>query len=245
MARRRLGGDIARIQLPDGRDAIVKSGRGAERSELSREHRHAVALRGVLPVPAIVEAHDDGDVATLTETRLPGQPLHLACRDFGRDRTLALLAAVLHAMGTVRRTAVDLELSVDEELADIAGLIRDGLVDRATFGRMSGGQAIEDAYTEVAALVATHDKGDFVHGDFCLPNIVVDRDGSWGLVDLGRCGFGDRIRDLASLEKSLQRNVDERAFADLLGAMKVRFGDSEREKMRAYALLDVFWDSLV
>jgi aminoglycoside phosphotransferase len=243
-AKRRLGGCIAQVRLPDGRDAIVKTGRDAERIGLLREHRNTSALRGVLPVPTVIGFHDDGDIVALAETRLHGQPLHLACQERGRADTLALLAAVLNTMWTIPRAAMEMRLSVDEELADIAGLIRKGLLDPQAFQAASGGRTIEGAYAEVRALVATHDKCDFVHGDFCLPNIMVDRDGSWGLIDLGRSGFGDRLRDLASLEKSLRRNVDERAFADLLDRMKMPLRDSASEKMRAYALLDAFWEAM-
>jgi aminoglycoside phosphotransferase len=242
-AKRRLGGDIAQVRLPDGRDAIVKTGHGAGRIELLREHRNTVALRGVLPVPTVIGYHDDGDIVMVVETRLPGQPLHLAYQELGRADTLALLAAVLNTMWTIPRAAMEMKLSVDEELADIAGFIRKGLLDPRAFQATNGGRTIEGAYAEVAALVATHDTCDFVHGDFCLPNIMVDRDGSWGLIDLGRSGCGDRLRDLASLEKSLRRNVDDRAFADLLDRMKMPRGDSASEKMRAYALLDAFWDA--
>ena len=49
---------------------------------------------------------------------------------------------------------------------------------------------------------------EFVHGDLCLPNILVDRQGRiTGFIDLEACGRGDRWLDVAWALWSLQYNL--------------------------------------
>jgi len=51
----------------------------------------------------------------------------------------------------------------------------------------------------------------FTHGDYCLPNILLDRQLSQvsGLLDWGRAGIADRYNDLALAARSLARNFGD------------------------------------
>ena len=60
-----------------------------------------------------------------------------------------------------------------------------------------------------------------VHGDACLPNIIVGDDGSNGYIDLGDMGVGDVEVDLSAAVWSLQYNLGPgfgRALPDRLRA---------------------------
>ena len=60
-----------------------------------------------------------------------------------------------------------------------------------------------------------------VHGDFCLPNVLVDAEGGLsGLIDLGLAGLGDPLDDLAAGVWTLQYNYGAghaREFLDAYG----------------------------
>ncbi len=84
------------------------------------------------------------------------------------------------------------------------------------------------------------------HGDFCLPNILVDPETlrPTGVVDLGRAGIADRYADLAlavrSLAGPLNRQYgphDARRFLDryLLGE------PADNDRIAFYCLLDEFF----
>ena len=61
----------------------------------------------------------------------------------------------------------------------------------------------------------------FVHGDLCLPNILVENGALSGIVDWGRAGFGDPFQDLALAVRSLTHNLGpsdwDRRLADACG----------------------------
>lgn len=58
---------------------------------------------------------------------------------------------------------------------------------------------------------------DFVHGDLCLPNILVDdNDHFIGFIDLSACGKGDRQYDYCWLLWSFEYNLKTKQYSDLL-----------------------------
>ena len=58
---------------------------------------------------------------------------------------------------------------------------------------------------------------DFVHGDLCLPNILVDdNDHFIGFIDLSSCGKGDKQYDYCWLLWSFEYNLKTKQYSELL-----------------------------
>lgn len=84
----------------------------------------------------------------------------------------------------------------------------------------------------------------FSHGDFCLPNIYINNDNTFGFIDLGRTGISDKWQDIALCYRSLEHNYagkyggkeypgyDPNMLFDELGLAP------DWEKLRYYILLD-------
>ncbi|MFL1381240.1 phosphotransferase, partial [Nocardiopsis protaetiae] len=82
-----------------------------------------------------------------------------------------------------------------------------------------------------------------LHGDYCLPNVLVDGGGGWSLIDLGRVGVGDRHLDLADMTGSMLSDLnpsfgprDAEAFLDAYGRDLV-----DPELLELYRVLDDFF----
>ena len=81
------------------------------------------------------------------------------------------------------------------------------------------------------------------HGDFCLPNILIENNDISGFIDLGDCGIGDRWRDLSLCWRSLRHNSDG-TFGNIYPGIKPdmlfeKLGiEPNHEKLRYYILLD-------
>jgi len=72
-----------------------------------------------------------------------------------------------------------------------------------------------------------------VHGDYCLPNVLVTDGVLTGLIDVGQTGLGDPRQDLAAGVWSLQYNFGPghgREFLDAYGAPSMT--DQEIERLR-------------
>jgi aminoglycoside phosphotransferase len=80
----------------------------------------------------------------------------------------------------------------------------------------------------------TGKRGDIlIHGDYCLPNVLVADGRLTGLIDVGRTGLGDPRLDLAAGVWTLQYNFGPghaREFLDAYGAPPMT--DQEIERLR-------------
>jgi aminoglycoside phosphotransferase len=97
---------------------------------------------------------------------------------------------------------------LDRKLALAAENIAVGLVDEAEVD--ARGRA-EDAPGLLRWLVEHRPAAEdlvFTHGDYCLPNILINSEhsGISGFIDLGRAGVADRYQDLALAARSLTYN---------------------------------------
>lgn len=73
---------------------------------------------------------------------------------------------------------------------------------------------------------------EFVHGDLCLPNILVDDNYNFvGFIDLGNAGLGDRWYDYAWLLWSLEYNLKTKEYNEiLLKKLNIEFNLEKYEK---------------
>ncbi|MGL5316424.1 MAG: aminoglycoside 3'-phosphotransferase [Peptostreptococcaceae bacterium] len=69
----------------------------------------------------------------------------------------------------------------------------------------------------------------FIHGDYCLPNIIMDNYNFKGIVDLDSCGIGDRHYDLCCGLWSLRYNLKTSEFGEIfLGSYGYDVIDKDR-----------------
>jgi kanamycin kinase len=70
-----------------------------------------------------------------------------------------------------------------------------------------------------------------VHGDYCLPNVLLDGD-RFRYLDVGEAGVGDRYIDVVAAIWSLRHNYGRGSVAALLDGYGLRTPD--RRKLAAY-----------
>lgn len=199
-----------------------------------------------IPVAEVVECDVADGHTYLVTTTVPG-------RDGSDDWPAAQRMAVMDALADFARELhsvpvagcpFDRSLRVTLPNASVAtGL---GLVDEDNFEEDHGGWSAERLLTELTAMARDHMSEDLVlcHGDYCLPNVVIDPDTLrvTGIVDVGRFGLADRYQDLALMSRSVggRRNPQygaehARRFLDRYGPGVVDTG-----KIAFYRLLDEF-----
>ncbi len=246
---------VLEVRWPAGRQGFLKiappSGPGQGLDLLRAEHERMVWLAGRVPVPEVIVWSDPvtdpdgrGGVtdapAFLLMTALGGS---IAIADVHRSDAEALiraLAAGLRRFHEVPVAECPFPFGLDDRLAVAAARVDQHLVDQADF---------EPAYRRYAPdrlfelLVAGRPSGPedlvVVHGDFCLPNVLVDGPEVVGFLDVGRCGIADRYVDLAIVARSLARNVSPEALGPFFDAYGLDLPDLL--KVDFYVLLDEFF----
>lgn len=76
----------------------------------------------------------------------------------------------------------------------------------------------------------------FSHGDYCLLNVFFNEGNVTGFIDLGRAGMADKWQDIALCVRSLQYNLQNNKYTDLL--FKYLEIEPDYEKIKYYILLD-------
>ncbi|HEY9474148.1 MAG TPA: APH(3') family aminoglycoside O-phosphotransferase [Mycobacteriales bacterium] len=214
-------------------------------AELAAEADRMVwlAARG-FPVPEVVEAAGSDGVVWLVSTTVPGrtaaEPWPARQRD-GVVDALAELARALHAVPTAI-CPFDRGLVVTVPAARQAA--RDGLVELANLDPKRRNWTVERL---VARLEATRpDTEDLVvcHGDFCLPNVLLDPETLTvtGMVDTGRLGVADRHADLALVTRSLtSQRFNPQYGTTHADRFPARYGGVDPARITFYRLLDEFF----
>ena len=204
-------------------------------------------LEGKLPVPKVLCYEQDGEYQYLLMSRLRGR---MSCDTYYLERPdvlLTLMAEALKMLWAVDITGCPRSRNTETELREARYRVEHGLVniDRAepsTFG--AGG--FKDPEDLLRWLESHQPDWDPVlsHGDFCLPNVLIEDGKISGYIDLGDAGVGDRWRDIALCCRSLRHNFDGTYGGKVypepdLSLLFEKLGiEPDPEKLRYYTLLD-------
>ena len=174
----------------------------------------------------------------LLTRRLPGEdcldPEHLEDQKWLCDTT-ALLLRQLHDTDPtgcpVNRTAD----YIDEARKNYAL----GHYDRTLFPDNWGYACAEDAWKVVCEAAPFLQQDTLLHGDYCLPNIILKDRKLSGFIDLGNGGLGDRHIDLFwgiwSLSFNLKTDRWKERFLDAYGRDRI-----QPELLKAIGAFEVF-----
>ena len=180
-----------------------------------------------------------GSFAYLALTEVAGL---MACdAAFAADGPLVarLLGEGMRQLHAVDATRCPFDRRLERALAQTAERLASGQVDIGAFDDPSSDPA------ELLAWLQTHIPADedlvFTHGDYCLPNVLIDPRAHRisGFIDWSRAGVADRYQDLALAARSLAYNVDGDWEAQLWAGYGL--AQPDQEKLTFYRLLDEFF----
>lgn len=229
----RLGTRIQRLVLAGGAHAYLKTAPHNGPEDLVLEHDRLCWLHGRLPVPEVLGFRVTRDSQQLLISVLPGVPAHQLV-GAERDRVPAILADALRRIQAVELAGCPFRGTTEDELAAAEALLARGALDEPAFTAATGlspATAIEELHMAPAPprdLVWTH-------GDFCLPNVLIDHDRLTGIIDWGLARIGDPARDLTLLEDSLRYNFGDAAVPAFYAAWGP---PPPRDRVRYLYLLD-------
>ena len=114
-----------------------------------------------------------------------------------------------------------------------------GKYDGSLFSDGQGFSSAEDAWKEIRENGRFLKNDVLLHGDYCLPNVILDNWRFSGFIDLGNGGVGDRHIDLFwgawTLNFNLKTDKYRERFFDAYGRDKV-----DKDLLRTVAAAEVF-----
>ena len=226
-------------------DKVLKTESVCEESE--REMQIMQWLNGKIPVPKVLCSEQKNGKSYLLMTKLPGK---MSC-DAEYMRCPEVLAQAL-ADGLKMLWSVDISAcphsaELDEKLRMAKYNVEHGLVDvdnvePDTFGP----NGFENPQALLEWLIANRPEEELVfsHGDYCLPNVLLQDGKVSGFLDLGRAGVADKYQDIALCYRSFLHNYDGKYGGGNYGDVNPeivfeKLGiKPDWEKIRYYILLD-------
>jgi aminoglycoside phosphotransferase len=196
-------------------------------------------LVGILPVPKVLHFTEDDMYEYMLISETPGK---ISCDSSFKECVppiVHLLATGLRKIHDVKIEQCPFDQRLDTKIESARKRAQLGLVDEDDFDDNRQGRKAGDLFQELIATRPTQEDLVFTHGDYCLPNIIINKDSVGGFIDWGRAGIADRYQDLALAIRSLARNFGEEyvpLFFKEYGLEKV-----DQSKIQFYQLLDEFF----
>lgn len=113
-----------------------------------------------------------------------------------------------------------------------------GSVDENDFDASRLGRTAADLFAELLETVPDDEDLVFTHGDYCLPNILLEDWRLSGFIDWGRAGVADRYQDIALMARSVESNFGSKWVGVLFEACGI---EPDYAKVGFYTLLDEFF----
>ena len=208
------------------------------RRDLLQEKERIEWLRGRLPVPEVFAYETDCRNEYLVLSALPGRDAASLGGGSPDDSLVRLLAVGLRSIHALRIEECPFDMSLDRMLQEADRNVADGIVDEADFDDERGRSAAE-LFEELMLRSRPEEDLVFTHGDYCLPNVIIDGEEVSGFVDWGRAGVADRYKDIALVVRSLEYNTGRDLRAMFFEAYGLPSPDAD--KIEYYKLLDDFF----
>lgn len=190
-----------------------------------------------LPIPEVVAAGSDGHYEWLITTALVGSDAARPEHQMDPERLIRTLGEGLrtfHDGAPVTDCPFDASTAADLDRARTR--VEAERVDESDFGPLYLGMTAREVYEMVLASVPEGDADLVVlHGDYCVPNVILSEGSISGYVDLGRAGVGDRHRDLGIAARSIAHNFGGHAVGPFVDAYGI---EPDLARLDFFVMLD-------
>ena len=153
-----------------------------------------------LPVPEVLDCGSDGAVDWLLTVGLDGTD---ATKHMLRDHPAKLVRALARGLAALHGTApvesCPFQFTADAAIAHVRHRAEQGLIDPDEHLHPEHRHlSLDAAIKELERLAPGEEDLVVCHGDYCLPNVMLDASGRvTGYLDLGELGIADRWWDVA------------------------------------------------
>jgi aminoglycoside phosphotransferase len=195
-------------------------------------------LKNRLPVPESLFFAEDETGEYLLLSEIPGVPAIDDTLKNDVPRVIEQLARGLKMIHKLPIKECPFEMRLEYKIETARERMRQGLVEEEDFDAERQGKTAEDLFQQVLAEKPDSEDLVFTHGDYCLPNVILENGNLSGFVDWAEAGVADRYQDLALLSRSVCYNFGEE-WQELV--FEIYGIEPDWKKIHFYRLLDEFF----
>lgn len=200
-------------------------------------------LQGKLSVPQVIYYGNDTTTEYLLTSQIAGR---MACDDYFSDRKADIVIALAHGLRLIHSLDIGdypIKHDLDYVIKQAQIHVEAGLVDETDFDEARQGQSAVELLQELILQRLSVYEPVFTHGDYCLPNVLIDPETlqANGFVDWGRGGVSDKYQDLALAIRSIGDNFDDDNDWSELFFKTYGLSQIDQARIEFYQLLDEFF----
>jgi aminoglycoside phosphotransferase len=236
--RSRLGNEIWFVSTKDGGDAVLKIGNLDAEDGVREEASRLIWLQQFqLTAPKIIAVETVGKTEFVLMTLLRGEASHIVGSAVEPEVVIKPFAQYLRQVHSIPVETCPFGPIVSREIEAAILKLRMDQVDRQAF-IADVGLKPELVLSRLEVMASIVEENTFTHGDYCLPNLMIDVDGSVGGLDWGLAGISDIHRDFMSAQLTITRNFGKE-YVDLF-YKHYGISDVDQSKVEFFWLLDRF-----
>ena len=210
-----------------------------QESDLLAEKTAMSWLQGKLKVPRVVCFHEQVETQYMVTTQVAGVT---GIHQDALHNSASVIRVFAHGLREIHSINIDscpLDWRMERYLLWAGGLIDSGALD----SKISTGNPrirLKEELASIRASLPTEEDLVFTHGDYCLPNILLQDDRLSGIIDWGYAGVGDRYLDFVAACYTIRRNLGSKwvpVFFEEYGLQQL-----DGDKLMAYKRLYDFVD---
>ncbi|MDN4607685.1 APH(3') family aminoglycoside O-phosphotransferase [Sporosarcina highlanderae] len=196
-------------------------------------------LEGKLPVPRVLYYEKDEANEYLLMSELKGVIASDQSHRGNLSAMLESLGAGLKTIHSVRIDSCPFNQSLEVKIEEAKNRVGQGLVDEDDFDEVRRGRKAIELFEELVLKRPLDEELVFTHGDYCLPNVIIEKQKVSGFIDWGRAGIADKYQDLALAIRSITSNFGKEYVPFFLTGYGMT--DLDETKVDFYQLLDEFY----
>ena len=204
---------------PQARVLFIEKGDGyylkrAARGTLAKEAAQTAYFHSLGLSAAVLDYRAENDYDWLLTARVLGEDCTHA--DYLADpaRLCDLIATRLRALHEMPFEDCPIQNHAANYIATVEKNYRNGVFDPDFLPPVLGDMGADEAFSYFEAHKHLLETNTLLHGDYCLPNILLDGWNFSGFIDLGNGGVGDRHVDLFWGAWTLAFNLGTDAYRD-------------------------------
>ena len=200
--------NIYEVLLKDGKEAILKTQKLSSRNNLFDEYQRIKWLENKLNVPKVYYYGEKNNIKYLLMEKIDGLSAHKTSN-------------YANKLGILLRQIHDIDIKdCPFKQNDTDKLLNNALANIDVIYLEVKKEYPEMTKQDIVEFLKSNIPKDrvLVHGDYSLPNIIIDKEGNISVIDLGDVSISTKYFDLFYLKKSMIRNKQSDKLDELLKA---------------------------
>jgi aminoglycoside phosphotransferase len=228
------------FQLTKGQDVLyLKINEAKSIFNLEKEKNILEWLTGLLPVPEVVFFKRVKEIEYLLLSGVKGKVSHISITEEEKRKNITILADALKKIHSINPESCPINNNPDILLELARERLEKGKIDPDKFDKRWADKSPEEIFEELDKIKPKEYDLVFSHGDYCLPNVLVEDNQLSGIIDWPYGGLNDRYFDLAAVTWSIGYNYGEEWIELFFEEYGIKTIDWDR--IHFYQLLNEFF----